>query len=496
MEDLLVWYESPLVWGGVGVLVGLVIGIWLLYNKPFLQSRRFPKCSEVIVETFIKQTCPSHENYSSLVAYFAEGFLAYATPLKANASYPGYRSANGAEKDRLEGFSRIAPLLAIWLKHSQGNEIVLPSGRIVNVAELLQNAVTVGTNQASAEYWGTIEDRDQRIAEASDIALSLWLSKDRVWIGLSAAVKERISAWLLGVNGKQIADNNWHLFVVTVNIVLKALHQPYSGEEIAHGMERIKSFYQGDGWFRDGPGGLFDYYNAWGFHYQLNWIHSIDHTIYPVFIEMATALFARQLICLIGPHGFPIMGRSVCYRLAVTAPLMFAAQQHASGISLGQAKRALDATWTHFLVNGAVKEGRITQGYYSDDPRILDVYSGPASGLWSLRSLIAAFEFPAESAFWTHSGEKLPVETADFDITFESPKFRVVGTHATGEILILNMSGAATEAAIKLQPYTFLSRILEVVKGELLRPDNEKAKYHQAKYSSLKPFCLCAYPRY
>ncbi len=39
-----------------------------------------------------------------------------------------------------------------------------------------------------------------------------------------------------------------------------------------------KAFHRGNGWFRDGeradePG--FDYYNAWGFHYQLQWIRRI-----------------------------------------------------------------------------------------------------------------------------------------------------------------------------------------------------------------------------
>ena len=496
MKYSLIRFKSFLCWGGIGLFLSAIIlsSVWLLYYEPFYQARKFPKDSEAVLNTLREQPFLSRSDYSALVAYFTEGFLAYATPLRANASYPGYRSVYPKKTQQLEGFSRIAPLLAVWLKSSPNDEIQLPSGRSVNLVDLLANAVNVGTDPASPEYWGTIENYDQRIAEASDIALSLWFSKDRVWKNLSSTTKGRIVTWLISVNGKRIADNNWHLFVVTVNTVLKALDQPYSDEEITSGMDRIKAFYQGDGWFRDGLNGPFDYYNAWGFHYQLNWIHLIDPTIDPIFIETATAQFAKQLIYLIGPQGFPIMGRSVCYRLAVTAPLMFAAQQSAPEISLAQAKRALDATWQYFLARGAVKEGRITQGYCTDDPRVLDGYSGPASCLWSLRSLIATFAIPAESDLWTHHPAKLPVELADYDISFKASNLRVIGTRTTGEILIVNSVRGDTEKAVELQPYTFFSRIKELVIGGIRRPDNESAKYQQAPYSSLKPFCPCDTP--
>ena len=41
-------------------------------------------------------------------------------------------------------------------------------------------------------------------------------------------------------------------------------------------------------------------------------------------VNDALPLFAADLLHLLGPNGLPVMGRSVCYRMAVPAPLIFA----------------------------------------------------------------------------------------------------------------------------------------------------------------------------
>jgi hypothetical protein len=101
--------------------------------------------------------------------------------------------------------------------------------------------------------------------------------------------------------------------------------------------------------------------------------------------------------------------------MAVPAPLIFASTFDPASIAPAQARRALDLTWDFFLEHGALREGRVTQGYCGDDPKILDNYSGPASCLWSLRSLIVALHLPPEADFWTQDAAPLPVEQGDFE---------------------------------------------------------------------------------
>ncbi|WP_425248214.1 DUF2264 domain-containing protein [Desulfonatronum thiosulfatophilum] len=85
--------------------------------------------------------------------------------------------------------------------------------------------------------------------------------------------------------------------------------------------DRIKDFDLGDGWFRDGPSGHVDFYSAWGFHYALTWINRIDPQWDSTFIQNTQQKFLANYRYLIGPHGFPILGRSVHYRIAASAPL-------------------------------------------------------------------------------------------------------------------------------------------------------------------------------
>ena len=51
-------------------------------------------------------------------------------------------------------------------------------------------------------YWGDIGHLDQRIVESADIALAIWMSRERVFHKMTAAEQEQIIAWL-GTGGWQ-----------------------------------------------------------------------------------------------------------------------------------------------------------------------------------------------------------------------------------------------------------------------------------------------------
>src|SRR5207248_770688 len=89
------------------------------------------------------------------------------------------------------------------------------------------------------------------------------------------------------------------------------------------------------------------------------------------------------------PCGRGQWRRSACYRMAAPVPLLLEQFDAVHG-QPGEARRALDATWEYFLQHNGAKDGNITQGYCGSDARVLDNYSGPASCLWGMRSLIAA----------------------------------------------------------------------------------------------------------
>lgn len=454
----------------------------------------FPRVADQRLEPFQTAGASFTEpEYAGLFSYFVDGFLAYRTPEGTGAAYPGWPMGDeGTDRDRslavLEGFSRVAPLLAAWLKSGRPAQVALASGSTTDVAALLREGILQGTDPEAAGYWGAIDS--SRIVEAADIALAIRLSRAAVWQNLSPDQQRQVAVWLYGVNGKQTVDNNWHLFVVLVNVVLDDLGMPADLDEAERRYARFKSFHVGDGWFRDGPSGDFDYYNAWGIHYPLFWIREIQPGWDPVFLRSALARFAARYKYFFGPNGIPAMGRSVCYRGAAPAPLLAAALDGSGAVSVGEARRALDLTWGFLVRNGAVADGAMTQGYCGADPRILDAYSGPASCLWSLRSLVVAFSVPATAPLWQSAGEPLPVERGDFSVDIAPVEWRIAGTAATGEVrLFIGPNRGKPPPALK--EYPLYRRVTDALLCRSRRPENHAAKYDAESYSSLTPFCGC-----
>lgn len=486
--------------------VALVVGALLLAGLTFLGVRMlqchsdrpaatvtFPLSAELSKAEFPASGKLSEAAYGRLFRYFLTGFQTYRSASGASAGYPGLPSRHGPRVDRLEGFSRFAPLAAAWLHSGRERVVRLADGRQIDLVELLVTAIRVGTDPRSPEYWGAMADLDQRIVEAADVALVLWLTRDSVWAGLSGQERSSVAAWLGQVNRHEVHDNNWHLFIVLVNAVLGQLGQPVDEQAMLEHYGRMKVFYRGGGWFSDGVGDKFDYYNAWAIHYALHWLRDIRPDWDADFIDRAQGDFLAGYKYLIGPAGFPVYGRSLCYRMAVPAPLVSGHVRHPDRVSAGEARRALDAVWGYFIRQGAVRGGGVAQGYCGPDARILDNYSGPASCLWSLRSLVAAFALPAGSAFWQSAGEALPVEVGDYRLPLGPTGWIVVGNHASRGIVLMKADGAAgSRDEPELQPYGYWRRFREWLSCTPMRPANTAAKYAASQYRSDRPFCGCA----
>ena len=448
----------------------------------------FPAKDEVLLTDFVAGKPSPTKAYDNLFLYFVEGFKSFRTPSGSMARFPGLPSKNGATADGMEGFARMAPLWAAWVSSGRPAVVTLPSGDSVDLNETFKQGILNGTNPDSPGYWGHLGDYDQRIVEASDVTLSLWLLRNSVWQQSSPAEKTQICSWLLQVNGKQIYDNNYHLFIAFINVALNKLGCPANLALAHQHYESAKMLYRGDGWFSDSPGRIFDFYNAWGFHYLLYWLDQVDPQWDPVFITTARRQFVASYQYMISTTGVPIWGRSVCYRMAAAAPLVFGSGDANGDVSPGVGRRALDVTWSYFIQNGAVRNGNITQGYCGADPRILDNYSGPASCLWGLRSLVVAFYKPPDSPFWSGAIGKLPIERGSFDIAVPGTGFRVVGNQSTGNVEIDRPNGASNAP---LKPYDWIHRLASALLRSPHRPENLDAKYGLKRYESAHPFCGC-----
>jgi hypothetical protein len=439
-------------------------------------------------EFFLSDTIPDHVRYSELFKYFIAGFLYYMELDGAHVYYPGVPSKHGAKIDSMEGFCRVLPMISAWIYSGRPTVIYCEElQKSVDLIKTIKAGLVAGTDAGSNAFWGHICDRDQRIVEAADVALSIWLLRNSVWMQLSSCEKQRIEDWLLEVNRCRVYDNNWHVFPIIINEVLCSLgcrgEKPVSLEHY----NRLKCFYVGNGWFSDGKNGNFDYYNAWGIHYALHWLTLINPKFDPVFIDESLYHFINNFKYFFSPEGIPITGRSICYRMAVPAPLVAAAVRKVGNITPGMARRALDCVWRYFIGKDAVCCGKVTQGYWQDDTRLLDNYSGPASCLWSLRSLVMALYSPPETDFWQAPQEKLPVEQNDYEILIPEIGWKIKGEIKSGNVRIIKTT-PCRNASRRMKQETILRKVAGKVFGRPFRPNNTYFKYCLVEYNSSCPF--------
>ncbi|SUB90803.1 DUF2264 domain-containing protein [Photobacterium damselae] len=421
----------------------------------------------------------------SLSQYVTEAFCHYSVWDHSHAYYPGRPSQQSARTDAVEGVSRVLPTLAAWLHFSNQTQMTTLDGQLVDIASLLSQAFLAGTNPTHPGYWGTLHNCDQRICESADLALALWLSKEWVWQHYSAPEQQQIVQWFKQVNSLITVDNNWHLFPLTVQVVLKAL----TGEDLVDHdkYERIKVFYVGDGWFRDGAKGNYDYYNAWGFHYSLYWLDQIDPSFDPDFIRQSLSDFVAGYRYFFTPQGLPFFGRSACYRLAAAAPLLMAIDQNSSALSVGEAKRAFRLNLTYFVGNGAMQYGAPTQGLFQDDGRLVDNYSGPASSFWSLRALNIALFMGNRCDLWHAKETPLMIEQQGYDFDIPAIQANIKGVFETKEIVVTfqhEYTEQQTPLSRRLESQSYLNKALELVLGRAERPKNNLLRKGITSYSS------------
>jgi hypothetical protein len=460
-------------------------------------SAPWPATFDVALRAGFRAAAPQEAEapYRRLFAYLVTNAVDKATASGSAVVQPGAPSRHGAAVDAIEGFTRMAPLVAAWIAGGRPSRITDMRGREIDLLAWMRTGVTHGTDPVSPGYWGEARDLDQRIVEAADVARSLWLLRETLWPALSGAERAKVLGWLGQVARVRPSDNNWNLYPVLIQEVIRLLGGKVDEALSRRRFARFVAFRIGDGWYSDGADrASIDWYAAWGIYYELWWIRRISPGYGGPTVADDLRSFARDLAYLIGPTGIPIMGRSICYRMAAPAPLVAAAlagPDRNTDIQPGLARRALNAVTGHFVEKGAFAGGTVTQGYCAADLRLLDNYSGPSSCLWSLRALTLAFLAAPTDPFWAAPEQSLPVEQASYSHLIPAAGWTAVGDAATGDVQIVR-NNTSRGAEPELEPYGLWRRALSTVLWwRPYRPENLPAKYERHIYSALEPFCGC-----
>ncbi|MCL2550940.1 MAG: DUF2264 domain-containing protein [Actinomycetia bacterium] len=368
--------------------------------------------------------------------------LPYASPHRAQYRLPGRTSHSGTWSDGLEGYARSFTLAACRIAGAGGHDEP-GSTRIRDLIERYAAGLAAGTDPASPEHWPAITDRAQSMVEAAAIAIALHETRPWIWDALPDTVRQRVAAWLGGFVGAQPNDSNWRLFQVVTEEFLASVGAPHRRAEIDAGLARLDDWYRGDGWYTDGDGQKFDYYNAWTLHlYPVLWARIAGPRADGMLVATHRERLRRFLEThqyFFGADGAPIhQGRSLTYRFAAAAPLWAGALAGATPLPPGRTRRLASGTLKHFAERGVPdEEGLLRLGWYGPFLPVTQPYSGPASPYWANKAFLGLL-LPADHPVWTAREEPSPVDTADRYLALPGPGWLLHSTASDGIVRLVN----------------------------------------------------------
>ncbi|MGW0945603.1 DUF2264 domain-containing protein [Streptomyces sp. NPDC002623] len=360
----------------------------------------------------------------------------YATPGLAQYRLPGRTGHSGAWSDGLEGYARSFLLAAFRIAGSHG--AVGP-----DLVERYAAGLAAGVDPRHPEHWPPITDRSQPMVEAASVAIALHETRPWIWDRLDDTTRQRAVDWLGGFVGATVNDSNWRLFQVIAEEFLASVGAPHDRAEIDAGLDRLDDWYRGGGWYTDGDGRKFDYYNAWALHlYPVLWARVAGPRADPARVAVHRARLREFLGVhqyFFGSDGAPVhQGRSLTYRYAAAAPLWAGALADATPLPPGRTRRLASGALKHFTDHRVPDErGLLSLGWYRPYLPVTQPYSGPASPYWASKAFLGLL-LPADHPVWTAREEAGPVDTADRQLSLPAPGWLLHSTAADGIVRLVN----------------------------------------------------------
>jgi len=359
----------------------------------------------------------------------------------ARQRIPGPRSHHGLLADELEGFTRSFILAGPWLmNHSTG--VFKLNETTYDVGAFYKKGILNGTNPKHPEYWGDIYDYAQHLVEMASLAWSLYQGKQHIWDNYSDLEKKQVASYLNSVNNVKYHQNNWLLFNVITNTVLKKLNMPYSEENLQKNLTACESMYIGEGWYRDGNINRIDYYNSWAFHYYyLIWVY-LDGDSNPELAEKHKSRaneFINDFRYFFDKDGsVPCFGRSMIYRFSYLSSVALAVKLGAWKGSLGEVKSMLNLGIKFYMDQPIFSDsGHLSLGFIKPSNTILEHYNCGGSPYWAAKAFNVLM-IPEDHELWRCKEEPLPIHKSDFNCNLGKAGLILLGDSRSGHIQLIN----------------------------------------------------------
>ena len=340
----------------------------------------------------------------------------------------------------MEAFGRLLAGLAPWL--NLPDDDTAESAKRKQLREWTRKAIINAVDPNSPDRLGW-ENGGQTLVDGAYVVEGLFRGYDSLWVPLPQETKNLYIKELKGLRRYDPPYTNWLLFIAMEESFLMYVGADYDAYRIKMALAKIEEWYIGDGIYSDGPSFAFDYYNS--------------YVIQPMYLECLEMISARQpnnsylvfsktndklrgaknrlqevrkrmqkwsviLERFISPEGtFPVVGRSIPYRMATLQPLALLAwrKQLPKELHEGQVRSAITAVANRMFYGQPTNPakntpalsknynagGFLTIGFVGPHPNVADWYTNNGS-LYMTSLAFMALGLPETDSFWTSPAEK------------------------------------------------------------------------------------------
>jgi hypothetical protein len=339
-----------------------------------------------------------------VVKNMAAGTLKQNLPLEKG---PGY-SLNVTKVTYMEAVGRTMDGLAPWLALPDENnaEGKLRKQVLTDLLKGLPNVV----NPSHSDYLNFTTEQ-QPIVDAAFIAQAFLRAPKQLWQPLDTLTKQRFIAEFKSLRTRKPSYSNWLLFSGITEAFLLKIGQQADPFRMDMAFRKMKEWYVGDGYYKDGEKFAMDYYNSFviqGMMVDMTAI-MVEYRMIPV-RESEEALkrmirFAELQERMISPEGtYPVIGRSLTYRIGAFQALAQVAlmEKLPNAVLPAQVRCALTKVMQNqFEAAGTfTADGWLQLGFAGHQPEIADTYTSTGS-LYLCTVGFLPLGLPTTNPFWS-----------------------------------------------------------------------------------------------
>lgn len=342
---------------------------------------------------------------SPVILNLADGSLKKNMPIEVP---PGQTTDFFKKVTYLEAVGRTMAGVAPWLAlpDEETKEGLMRKKLRLALLKGIANAV----DPANPDYLN-FRTESQPIVDAAYMAQAFLRAPKALWEPLDDLTKSRIAEEFKALRTRTGAYNNWLLFAGINEAFLLSIGEQPDPARLEFAKRKILEWYQGDGWYSDGPSLSIDYYNSYVIHPMLVDFFKVLSDKKRINAEMYETAVKRMVRYsefserMIGPDGtYPPMGRSVTYRTAAFQALGQVALMGKlpAQISPAQVRSGLTAVMHRMFeqCDNFDKAGWLVLGFCGAQPGIADSYTSTGS-LYMATLGFLPLGLPADHEFWT-----------------------------------------------------------------------------------------------